>query len=657
MAYTPVNFINGVTTVQAAWLNGVDEMVYNVLGGWQGQTLAITQAALGIPSGGITLPLAIAEGGTGATSAGAGLTALGGTTLAAAETAINPQPTQTAAELAAGVAPVNFQWPQGDPRRYGAVLNGATDDTAALTAWASVGGNLTFPGDATALISSTIEFPNNTTVTFAGGGTLLNATASAISLITLINSTNVIIRGVSFNQTISASVQAAGVTLQGCTNCTVEECNFTGLMFNGIWGLGCSSCTIRANYFTNGPTQVTDSADINISSTPTAASVNNVIDGNFCYGGREFGVSCWDPYAAVLSYYNVVTNNKIVGPTGYGILFYMPDAGDTYNQAIGNHVEGVTGSISSNPSSGAGIYLVGNGGGGTLIANNTVRNCCINTGNASLAPAGIGISAGASGAAPVVVSGNVITDMPQYHGILVTGRNGVTVTANSIRMPATQTTVGSAITIVNSNASSVVGNSIVLLGTTQGQVGVAVEAISGNYSMVTISGNSISGGHIAHIRIVADGNQYTNLSIVGNVCTGGDSTCIPLLFDSGSCSSVSVMGNNFFSNSSTAVTQTACTAIRYSGNILAAGSTVLVTAGVCTGSFYDRTNFGTGTGAGVSNGATGFVIEQLGTAVPSAGTWAVGDTVRNSAPTSAGVYEWINITAGSPGTWHTISNS
>lgn len=37
MAYTPVNFINGVTTVQAAWLNGVDEMVYNVLNGGQGR--------------------------------------------------------------------------------------------------------------------------------------------------------------------------------------------------------------------------------------------------------------------------------------------------------------------------------------------------------------------------------------------------------------------------------------------------------------------------------------------------------------------------------------------------------------------------------------------------------------------------------------------
>lgn len=47
-----------------------------------------------------------------------------------------------------------------------------------------------------------------------------------------------------------------------------------------------------------------------------------------------------------------------------------------------------------------------------------------------------------------------------------------------------------------------------------------------------------------------------------------------------------------------------------------------------------------------------------GTAAPTAGTWAVGDFVRNSAPAEAGsasskyvVIGWTCTVAGSPGTW------
>jgi len=40
-----------------------------------------------------------------------------------------------------------------------------------------------------------------------------------------------------------------------------------------------------------------------------------------------------------------------------------------------------------------------------------------------------------------------------------------------------------------------------------------------------------------------------------------------------------------------------------------------------------------------------------GTAIPVAGTWAVGDRIRNTAPASNGVTGWICVTAGTPGTW------
>jgi len=124
MPFNPQNFVNNqLPAVSANWLNGVDVTVNSVLGG--AQTVSQAQTALAIPA----LPVSVANGGTGATTASAALTALGGTTLAAVETAFNPQ---TAAEIAVGVMPVSFLYPQGNAFRYGFVGNGVTDDTTAL---------------------------------------------------------------------------------------------------------------------------------------------------------------------------------------------------------------------------------------------------------------------------------------------------------------------------------------------------------------------------------------------------------------------------------------------------------------------------------------------------------------------------------------------
>lgn len=45
-----------------------------------------------------------------------------------------------------------------------------------------------------------------------------------------------------------------------------------------------------------------------------------------------------------------------------------------------------------------------------------------------------------------------------------------------------------------------------------------------------------------------------------------------------------------------------------------------------------------------------------GTAAPVAGTWAVGDTVWNTAPVAAGVPGWMCTTGGTPGTWKAMAN-
>lgn len=82
---------------------------------------------------------------------------------------------RTAAEVTAGVTPTYYYYPPGDVRRYGAVLDGVTDDTAALQRWASVD-QPRFGRRGTAKVSGQITFAANT-LNIDGGGMVIDASA------------------------------------------------------------------------------------------------------------------------------------------------------------------------------------------------------------------------------------------------------------------------------------------------------------------------------------------------------------------------------------------------------------------------------------------------------------------------------------------------
>lgn len=563
---------------------------------------------------------------------------------------------RSAAEIAASVTPTSYLYPVGDPRRYGAVLDGVIDDTAALTTWASIGGALTFPGGLTALISAAIVLGSNTMVS-GGKGSVIQTATHDISMFAATSQSNIAVRGMHFKMTsVGGATNVGGISLVGCSDCMVEGNEFEGMQFAGIFASAVTRCTFRANYCHDCLGTGQDSADIYIEASATTTSSYNVVDGNFCYGPTfEFGVVVWDPYSGVLPLHNVVTNNRVKAHNGYGILIYMPDIGDTYTQVIGNHVQDIS-AHSTNTSSGAGIYLAGAGLGGTVVVGNTVNNCCITTTAASLAPAGIGVncSGAAAGGVPITIQGNVIEGMTQYHGILLTGcLSGGSVTGNTIRMPTQTGTVGNAIGVTNCNNVTVQGNIVTLLSTTTNGNGIVFAALGAACTNCAAIGNTVNGGHTNQLATTqSGGNQVQNLVISGNLLSGGDNSCVSLNFVSASAVDAVVTGNTLRAGNATAISHASCTNIRYSNNYVnGTGTIILTTTGVCTGSFYDRSNFGAGIGAGISNGATGFLITQSGTAFPSAGIWAVGDHVVNSAPAAAGIPGWYCTTAGTSGTW------
>lgn len=564
---------------------------------------------------------------------------------------------QTPAESAVGVVPTVLQWPQGDPRRYGAVLDGVADDTVALTNWAKVGGNLTFPSY-TAFITATIPLYSNTTITGCQGAIVSTATHD-ISLFSAVSKTHVSVRGIHFLQTsIGAVASIGGVYLTDCSYCFIENNEFEGMQYSGIWAQAISYCTIRGNRIHDPLGTAQDSCDIYVASSPSTTSKHNIIDGNFCYGTTfEFGIAVWDPYSGVLPLHNVITNNRVGAHNGYGILLYMPDAGDTYTQVIGNHVHDIS-AHSTNTDSGAGIYMVGAGVGGTVIIGNTIRNCCITTTTTSLAPAGIGLSTTSAGTVPVVIQGNVIEGMTKYWGILAVGAlGGVTISGNTIRLPASNTT-GDCIKIANSNNVSCTGNILTNLNTTSNQLGIAVWAQGASNTNITVANNTVTGGYQGQIRTIqTGGNLNTGLVISGNHLNGGGANCTPLVFDSASAANVLVSSNNIRANTMPCITQTACTSVRYMGNlVVSTGTTILNFVGINTGSYYDKTNVGSGAGTFVSNAGTLLIIEQLAAAAPGAGTWAVGDRVEQSVPVVTNPKGWRCTVAGSPGTWVSEGN-
>lgn len=92
---------------------------------------------------------------------------------------------QTAAEIAAGVTPTNYAYPEvvglAGAQRFGADITGAADATTALQNWANgCGGVMIFPPNATFLVSAQISIPAGTII--YGNGSTLNAASTWSSI-------------------------------------------------------------------------------------------------------------------------------------------------------------------------------------------------------------------------------------------------------------------------------------------------------------------------------------------------------------------------------------------------------------------------------------------------------------------------------------------
>jgi parallel beta-helix repeat protein len=353
--------------------------------------------------------------------------------------------------------------------------------------------------------------------------------------------------------------------------------------------------------------------------------------------------------------YNLITGNRIGQHTTYGIMDYHNANGlDGFNQISDNYIENIQGTTrpgGGTSASGAGIYIAG--AGGDSIKGNIVRNCCVQTTFRSLVPAGIAVTLGPAGQAPVNVIGNTVEGMTKWDGICVaSSANGANIVGNMVRMPA-NTTGSAAINILGSSNVVCTDNAIDITPVT----GTTVDGIDVNLTTsqnnVVISNNRITGGNARGIYITSGGAPtLTTATISGNILSGsgGGANGIDVMNLIG----VTITGNNVNTTTNKALNIATCTQTRVSNNVLiTTGTTAVATSGTCTGSILDESNYlsssaGTQLNA-VSNAGTLLNMRQLGTIAPTSGTQILGDVVYSTTGVSPFAL-WCTA-AGSPGTF------
>jgi hypothetical protein len=579
----------------------------------------------------------------------------------------------TAAETAASVTPTNLQYVPGNVLRYGADPTGSTDSAAAINNALLCNSEVFDSAGGTFACSASLLMHSNQTLKGVGAGTVFQF-ATSIDNILLSGITGSVLRDFKINVTSTTPAEVGGAHILNSSYNTIERVQMVGCTWSGVWLDAASNFNVvRGCKFSGFSEPAGSGGDIMIYSIHgggTTAPCYNHFEGNICNGGGGYGIAIQDPYAAGINGFptrNTAIGNKIGAHISYGMLIYMPGDGagpaDTYNTFIGNKVENIQGSTPTDDSTGAGIYMVGNGIGGSQVIGNSVLNCCIDTVNRSLAPAGISVAGCQTGLTPPLIADNAVAFMTQGDGILVTSSpGGATVIGNNVNMPSNNTGAGP--------------GDPSLAGT-----GIRVEASSN----VVIGPNQVwAYGSGSALFLYANGVNNANIVINGGLYVTGSLSTSPAFFTqqaggfnvtqvqmSGARFITQASGNDAMSlNSMIAVTLGNCagnaagarglyintsTGVRVSGGqYTTTGSVSIATSGLCTGGFIDKSvNFG-GNESLIDNAGTGSPpcnIELRANTAPSSGTWAIGDHVQQSIPVVGQEKGWYCTVAGTPGTW------
>jgi parallel beta-helix repeat protein len=522
---------------------------------------------------------------------------------------------------------------------FGAIGDGLADDTVAIqaAALASVGRTLYFPAG-TYLISSAItNIGVGTTVCGEGWASTIKTVTISHHLL-VITAQKVVVRNLKF-----IGANGSGELNNSCVMFStgsdygrVEGCEVTGCAGSAIYLTQTSHVTVRDNYIHDLSGTLPNSADITLYQSTDSCTIDN----NTCNGGVSAKYQTGILLQLSATNHKVI-NNRIGAHLRYGIVDYDVKPSINNNLISGNTVFDIDGSPLGG-TSGAGIYTAN--AGGTVITNNTLKNCNISTTTQTLAPAAIGIN-GAS--ADILVANNRIIST-NWHGVLVVSCTAgkVTVVNNVVSLAKKY-----GVYVLNSSYAKVDGNTI-----TQAATAAAGAIYCGDTGTTARTGTVVSNNTIeAKFTRAIYLHCQTEFVCVGNLLkvTAPGPALEGLIVEN--CDNGVISGNVVDTQLNTSYVFLCYNsmAVRVSGNVFknhGKSGTLVYMTGVCTGTMIDESNFLSDV-LNVRNSALGANITISYTSVPVASTWAVGDRVRNSEPAVGQPKAWVCTVAGTPGTW------
>jgi hypothetical protein len=565
----------------------------------------------------------------------------------------------------------------------GASVTTSTADISHFTATSATGIKISGPG----------------TISKTGTGT-----AAYVSGVKFTSCTNCHVEGVAF-----IGMQWAAVYLDGSSSCSVRFCYTSGALgtvqdaSNVCIQNASNDNVVKTNWFYGGCEHgvlIQDPYSVNALTPLRNEVVNNIIGQHTGYGVAVYMpaqkatfTASLGPASTTLTVTAVATGTIAVGlavSTSVGTYIgtitalgtgtggtgtYILDTSGTVastsmaasslaptsNRIIGNDIRDIQGSYATNRSSGSGIYVAGAGGGGTIVANNTISNCCVQTLDRALAPGAIGVNGILPGAQRVSVSGNIINGGVQGDGItVVSSPGGASISDNTISIPVTSNgtgpggggLAGTGIRIENSALVAIDNPSVICLGSSSA---LMIYANSAPCADITVTGGLLSSPTAPPFATLTAGGALTSNLIVNGTrikMTTGNNYGMSLVNCNGARISADVTSSTF-----EALRVLTSTQVRVNGgSYIASGAPNVSTSGACTGGFMDKCAYWGTAAGGMNNGGTGFNVDWRSNAAPGAGTWAVGDFTEQSVPVVGNPKRWRCTVAGAPGTWVSEGN-
>ena len=555
---------------------------------------------------------------------------------------------------------------------YGAVGDGATDDTSAIQAalTANAGKAVYFPPGSYA-INAALSVSAGTVVYGDGGTATITQATTSTDAFTFAGD-NITLEGLKIVGPNTGTGSAARADARD--NIVIKSCAVQNWLY-GIQLRGCKNWTVTGNRIWGGTYDGTSSSDIFIYGSVGAPSSRGVLTENFCLSNNDNGISIDTNsgdkdvlisnnvvyplqsdgetpladannrrrYGIVVGYNGTVTTRAAV--TG-NIVRDVPYSGIYMNAAtlptgdvaiVGNNVArcGFGTLYPSDASLRAGIYC--NGGADSITGNVVVD--CVTTG-IKVAPS---YTYSSTNQPRAVISSNAVARTTgigihltiKPHGYLVTGNRVINSTAAGINFETTD---------ANGGNCHFVGNHIDTNTTDQG--GIIVTNVSGGYEC-SVVGNRISGS-----------DNTTNNEFNSGIWFNGTVHCMDNSIDkyhrgincgtSFGARTISIKcSGNTISNTVFGVSASGA------GPWLVVDNTFRSVSGnECNGAAWQGLLYR----ASGTNGFNGSAIYVADTAAPTAGTWAVGDHCANTNPSAGQPKGWFCTVAGTPGTWTSEGN-